>query len=844
MADLALVFGSVGLGSLLSDLSRMEKSATGLGGTFSTMISSITGPAGIAAASAAVSSFAIDSVKSFGEFETATASLSAITGAAGDDLAYFAGEAKRMSDTVQGGATATVKAMELIGSAMPDLLSDTKGLSALTEKTILFADAAMMDVPAAATALTDALNQFKAPASEATAYMDALAAGAKYGSSTIPQSTQALLKFGAGAKAANIDIVESTAAIQALSTTLKGAEAGTALRNIILKMETAGAASKKAEEIFKGVGLNITKVGDNSLPLIERLTEMKKVLNDVNGPVEVFGAENVIAAQALFDSLPKYEALTKQLKEQGVTAEQAAVNNATLEKSILAIKNQINVLMIEVGEALAPAIRAITDDFRPAFESVKQTLTDIYGPVFELGQSVINLAESLGFGVSKGGIFVNIIKGLGIVLKIALLPMRAMVVIAQGIINTFQIATNVFNAVKDAVLGVTDRIPGASAALTALVNTAKQIVLPLLVVKDAWDAAFGVKQQQETMGRLGNMSKAVFDAGRSMGATNEQIIDFSKNLVASQYVGMTMGDTMNKLKADFAGYLESLKAVPEPAKAAEEGIKGLGDAAAGPASGSIDALSKKLSTLRSAFTATGSELTRIKLGGQISDVEFQLLKFSTSVDAIKPRVQDIASLAKDATQLPSMGEGMSTGGWIGELVSSMDTALPKVSEFATQMKLVFVNLKESVKSSMIDMAQDVAFNIGQAIGAGASVGDVFKNVLRELAVMIPKMVGMAMINQAAMVPSPASLPLALAGLALIGASGIISGAFKASDAKKASIPDVGSSAPMPSPDRRGLDSFGYGSGRTEAVFYIYGPSGERLTAYMEKQMVKSDRRKG
>jgi hypothetical protein len=74
---------------------------------------------------------------------------------------------------------------------------------------------------------------------EVSPNIDALAAGAKYGAAAIPEVSEAMVKFGAAAKAANVSVIESTALIETLAEKgLKGAEAGTAIRNVLLKSKT------------------------------------------------------------------------------------------------------------------------------------------------------------------------------------------------------------------------------------------------------------------------------------------------------------------------------------------------------------------------------------------------------------------------------------------------------------------------------------------------------------------------------------------------------------------------------------------------------------------------------
>jgi hypothetical protein len=120
-----------------------------------------------------------------------------------------------------------------------------------------------------------------------------------------------------------------------------------------------------------------------------------------------------------------------------------------------------------------------------------------------------------------------------------------------------------------------------------------------------------------------------------------------------------------------------------------------------------------------------------------------------------------------------------------KLADELEKGLPKVNAFANSFAEVFKGMADQVKGYMANMAGDMAFSIGEAIGAGKSVGDVMAATLASMAVQIPKMVGMAMLN-AAMSPtnSAIALPLALGGIALLGLSGIISGVQQKNNAAK------------------------------------------------------------
>jgi len=247
---------------------------------------------------ASVMKNAFDTIKQFGQ---AVADLSAITGATGKDLEYLKNQAIELGKGTKGGAVAVVEAYKLIASAKPELLENVNALNQVTEAVLTLAQASGMEMPDAAIALTDAMNQFGADASQATIFIDALANGAKFGAAEIPQVTEALLKFGAVARTSNISIQESTALIELLAENgLKGADAGTALRNVLLKISAPDALPRRAQEEFTRLGISLETLKDKSIPIQQKLELLKPLLKDNASVVKIFGLENATAALNVF----------------------------------------------------------------------------------------------------------------------------------------------------------------------------------------------------------------------------------------------------------------------------------------------------------------------------------------------------------------------------------------------------------------------------------------------------------------------------------------------------------------------------------------------------------------
>jgi len=291
-----------------------------------------------------------DAYKTIKAFEQSLADLSSITGATGKDLSFLKNSAIDLGQKVQGGAQAVVEAYKLIAGAKPELLDNVKALNQVTEAAITLSQAAGLELPEAATALTDAMNQFGAAADEAQIFIDALANGAKYGSAEIPQLTESLLKFGAVARSSNVSIQESVALVELLAENgLKGAEAGTALRNVLLKISAPNALPKMARAEFERLGISLEELGNNAIPIQRKLELLKPLLKDNASIVKVFGLENATAAINVLSHTDRLKELTGQMNELGTAEKQAETRMNTLTGKTELLKSTYDSFILSIG---------------------------------------------------------------------------------------------------------------------------------------------------------------------------------------------------------------------------------------------------------------------------------------------------------------------------------------------------------------------------------------------------------------------------------------------------------------------------------------------------------------
>lgn len=251
------------------------------------------------------------------ELNQAMADLSAITGIAGKNLDSLEKVARRTGISSGLGATGSANAFALLASQIDVSKIGMKGLLELHRKTITLAHASGMSMTAAANAMAGTINQFGLQASDANRVINVLAAGSKYGAAEIPQLAESFKVVGAAANAAGLSVESTAGAIEVLSkNNLKGAEAGTALRNIVLKMQTA-------------MGVDFSKTS-----LQEALIKLKPHLKDATYMSKLFGMENVAAAQFLVANTDLLGEMTARVTDTNVAQEQAAIRTNTWKEGL------------------------------------------------------------------------------------------------------------------------------------------------------------------------------------------------------------------------------------------------------------------------------------------------------------------------------------------------------------------------------------------------------------------------------------------------------------------------------------------------------------------------------
>jgi len=320
------------------------------------------------------------------EFGQSIANLSAITGATGKDLKFYAEQAKQIGITTSLSATQAANAFKLIASAKPDLLASADALAAVTKQAVILAEATGEDLTSSAAALGSALNQFNLPATEAAKVINVLAASSKFGTSAVAGVTEAMKNVGPIASALGIDFAETTAAIQGFAKAgIVGADAGTKLRSIMLKLEKTGDQTLMPSVV--GITGALDNLGIQNLSVTELMV--------------IFQEESAGAAAALIGQAKTVRDLNVSIRDTSTALDQQKIRNDTFNKDLEKLGSAIEGLSIELfGESIEGLGRSMVQATTGGVQILTDGLKVNSDAVVYATQMAALMAGAYGVGVA------------------------------------------------------------------------------------------------------------------------------------------------------------------------------------------------------------------------------------------------------------------------------------------------------------------------------------------------------------------------------------------------------------------------------------------------------------
>lgn len=332
-------------------------------------------------------------------FQDSIADLSAITGAAGKDLANLSDETLRLAKISVTSQSEVARAIKLVASAKPELLDNLSALTATTEQVLLLKNAGV-ELEVAAIAVAEGLNIFGESSKFAARNVNILAAGSKLGSSEIRDTAEALKIAGPGARAAGLSFLQLNAAIQTVAKGgIKASQAGTALNSIFGRLRRLGFDFQKLglEGTFKKVAEILGRVSDS--------TQRAKL------EAKIFGEEHAKVGLALVNNVEFLGRFEKSLKGTNVAQEQADIRLGTFSAKLRGLGILLNEKIIKTFIRLEPVITKQVEQLGEFFDTIDPERVDAFAKsLTQVARGMGAIGKGLGFiatGFSKVGTFIG-----------------------------------------------------------------------------------------------------------------------------------------------------------------------------------------------------------------------------------------------------------------------------------------------------------------------------------------------------------------------------------------------------------------------------------------------------
>lgn len=301
-------------------------------------------------------------------FETAMAEVQAISGVSGEKLDLISGKARELARAFgTDAADATGVFSNVLSQLGPELADTPAVLEAMGRNAMTLSKTMKGDLNGAITALTTSFNAYEVSkddpvqaAKEMETQMNIIAKSAQVGAAEVSDIAQSLSTVGKSAKNSGVSFAEANAALQIFGqSTIKGSEAGTALRNIMMKIS---APTDGVAKMMEEMGVGMDRLTDKTLPLADRLQALLPIMNNDKVMKGLFGLEDIVAAQTLIGSTDLLREWTDEVQNSTSATDQAAVimdTYAEKQKRMQAFIDDLKISFFEFVEPIAPVVEIV-----------------------------------------------------------------------------------------------------------------------------------------------------------------------------------------------------------------------------------------------------------------------------------------------------------------------------------------------------------------------------------------------------------------------------------------------------------------------------------------------------
>ena len=311
------------------------------------------------------------------DFNDGMARVHAGTQASTEDMKMMSDEAKRL------GATTAYTAAEAAG-ALENLtrngLNAAQATNALSP-TLQFAQANTIGLAEAADIMTNVSNGFNMGVEGMAHVSDSLSYTASHSATNVSQLAEALKNAAPFGHALGQPIEEVNSALGVLADVgIKGSDAGSALRMVMLGLATSTA---KQQKVFEKYGITIDQQSlktDGLTKTLEKLRDsgIMKSASSANDLADVFGRRVSPQAMALLNNIDALQTKLGGLREaQGTTGDMFEVSMSTVSQEVKGLQSAWEAFLLSIYDSNSDALVAPLQALRKLVNFVREHFGDI-----------------------------------------------------------------------------------------------------------------------------------------------------------------------------------------------------------------------------------------------------------------------------------------------------------------------------------------------------------------------------------------------------------------------------------------------------------------------------------
>jgi len=304
----------------------------------------------------------VASTKAFGDFQQSLANLRAVANPTSDELDLVRRKALQLSRETATSPTAVVDAFtELLKTGMPL----EKVLGGAAKAALEFARVGQLEVPDAATTMADALNVFAREGLSATQVVDILSKAADASSIGLEQMNQSFAQSSAAFGLTNQRLQDLATAIGIMGNAgIKGSDAGTSLRTMVLRLTGAVGES---QEVLDQFGIKTRDASGAMRPLRAIVGELQTKLGGLDKVArdqalyKLFGADAIRAGSILMEQgVQGWDEFTAKVEGSLPVSRKAEIMNDTLWGSFRRLWGALERIGIAIGDAISMPLGAVS----------------------------------------------------------------------------------------------------------------------------------------------------------------------------------------------------------------------------------------------------------------------------------------------------------------------------------------------------------------------------------------------------------------------------------------------------------------------------------------------------